>query len=46
MRGIAPHATPYIENTWQMRTMSGASLDMQVRLGRAIGAVSGSDATC
>ena len=39
MRGIAPHATPYVENVWQMRAMSGASLDVQVRLGRALGAV-------
>jgi len=39
MRGIAPHATPYVENVWQMQALSGASLDVQVRLGRALGAV-------
>jgi hypothetical protein len=36
LRGIAPHAAYHAENMWQMKTLSGASPEMQVFLGRAI----------
>lgn len=40
LRGIAPHAAYHADNMWQMRTLAGASPEMQVFLGRAVAVAS------
>jgi len=39
LRGIAPHAAFHVDSIWQMRSLSGASAQTQVFLGRALAAV-------
>lgn len=40
MRGIAPQSLAHVDKVWQMKRVSGMSLDAQVRLGRAIASTS------